>query len=332
MTNVSQLPSTVNYPQLDAATLKQVARAASTAAIEVKRCFLQTEYLPSVDTKVSVLNRAIHEAVFKLSESVNSLFHKIAISTNTLRAYQAELRDAPSSDTAEILEDISTQAVDTVRIIREANAELKSALTPMTGAVDRRATAGYLAQLEVEQQHLPIEIQEIQERKATLDAKRKLLTDAMALLETKGIAEIGKDTILNAQQMANLGMASPEVAVVDTAIKLAQEALERLESMINYIGLSEARDEIRKQVEALVTSERGKDASLRIINTKHALIAAAHDFDDQRQRYVAEFGKFIVAGQSFLDAYRSINAQDEQIVSQLAVDAVALSVHLKSAL
>lgn len=332
MTNVRQFPSTVNYPQIDADTLKQVARSANTAAIEVKRCFLQTEYLPSVDAEVSGLNRAIHEAVFKLSESVNSIFQKIAINTDTLRSYQAELRDAPSSDTQEILEDIGTQAGNIVRMIRETNTELKSALTPMTGAVDRRATAGYLAQLEVELQCLPIEIQEIRERKATLDAKRKSVTDAMALLEAKGIAEIGKDAILTAQQLASMSLAAPEVAVVDTAIKLAQEALERLQSTINYVGLSEARDEIRKQIEALLTSELGKDESLRNLNTKHALIAAAHDFDDQRQRYVAEFGKFIVAGQSFLDAYRSINAQDEQIVSQLAVDAVALSVHLKSAL
>jgi hypothetical protein len=332
MTNVSQLPSTVSYPQLNATTLKQASSAANAAAIEVKRCFLQTEYLPSVDAKVSGLNRAIHEAVFKLAESVNSLFHKIAINTDTLRSYQAELREAPSSDTPEILEDISAKTVDTVRIIRDANAELKRALIPMSEAVDRRATAGYLAQLEVEQQRLPIEIQEIRERKATLDAKRKSLTDAMALLEAKGIAEIGKDTMLNAQQMANLGMASPEVAVVDAAIKLAQEALERLESMINYVGLSEARDEIRKQIEALLAGERSKEESLHIIDTKHALIAAAHDFDDQRLRYVAEFEKLIVAGQSFLDIYRAVDARDMEIISQLTVDAVALSVHLKSAL
>jgi hypothetical protein len=332
MNNVKQFPSTVNYPELDTATLKQVALAAGNAATEVKRCFLQTDYLPSVNTKVSGLNRAIHEAVFKLPESVNSLFHKIAINTDTLRAYQTELRDAPSSDMQEILEDISTQAVNIVRVVRETNAELKRALTPLTDTVDRRATAGYIAQLEVEQQQLPIEIQEIRERKATLDAKRKSLTDAMALLEAKGIAEIGKDTMLNAQQMANMGMASPEVAVVDTAIKLAQEALERLESMINYVGLSEARDEIRKQIEVLLAGESGKDESLHEINTKHALITAAHDFDDQRQRYVAEFEKFIVAGQSFLDIYRAVDAQDMEVISQLTVDAVALSVHLKSAL
>lgn len=332
MTNVRQFPSTVNYPALDAAALKQVALAAGNAATEVKRCFLQTDYLPTVNTKVSGLNRAIHEAVFKLPESVNSLFHKIAINTDTLRAYQAELRDAPSSDMQEILEDISTQAVNIVGVIRETNAELKRALTPMTDTVDRRATAGYLAQLEVEQQHLPIEIQEIRERKAILDAKRKSLTDAMALLEAKGIAEIGKDVMLNAQQMANMGMASPEVAVVGTAIELAQEALERLESMINYAGLSEARNEIRKQIEALLAGERGKHESLNEINTKHALIAAAHDFDDQRQRYVAEFEKFILAGQSFLDAYRAIDAQDEQVVSQLAVDASALARHMKLAI
>jgi hypothetical protein len=332
MTNVSQLPSTVNYPQLSATTLKQAADAANAAAIEVKSCFLQTRYLPSIDAKVSGLNSAINEAVFKLSESVNSQLQNIALNTDTLRSYQEELRQAPSSETQDILEDISTRAEIIVRFIRETNDELKRALTPMTGAVDRRATAGYLAQLEVEQQRLPIELQEIRERKATLDAKRKSLTEAMALLDAKGIAEIGKDAILTAQQLASLSMVAPEVAVVDTAIKLAQEALKRLQSTINYVGLSEARDEIRKQIDALLASESGKDESLRNINTKHALIAAAHDFDDQRQRYVAEFEKFIVAGQSFLDAYRSINAQDEQIVSQLAVDASALATLMNSAI
>jgi hypothetical protein len=332
MTNVSQLPSTVNYPQLSATTLKQAADAANAAAIEVKSCFLQTRYLPSIDAKVSGLNSAINEAVFKLSESVDSQLQNIELNTDTLRSYQEELRQAPSSETQDILEDISSRAEIIVRFIRETNNELKRALTPMTGAVDRRATAGYLAQLEVEQQRLPTELQEIRERKATLDAKRKSLTEAMALLDAKGIAEIGKDAILTAQQLASLSMVAPEIAVVDTAIKLAQEALERLQSTINYVGLSEARDEIRKQIDALLTSESGKDESLRNINTKHALIAAAHDFDDQRQRYVAEFEKFIVAGQSFLDAYRSINAQDEQIVSQLAVDASALATLMKSAI
>lgn len=329
MNNVTRFPSFIEYPDLDTSILRQSAGDAGQAGIEVRRLFIQTDYLPSLHSRVIGVDDAMRDAVFKLREVALSTNTKLLINTKTLKEYQAELASAGDTDRQEILEDIGSQAAKVVKAVSQGHATLQQLLVPMTQPIDRVATRQYLVQLEAEQQRLPAEILEIQERMTALAQKRQTLTEAMALIEGKSFAQVGKDTMLNAQEIAKLGMAGPEVAVVEKAIELAQQLMERLENLINYFGLMDARNVIRKQMDDLLASTYDKTAELRICGMKRDFIAACHSFDDHRDLYIAEFRKIIAAKQSFIDVYRSADTTDESTVSELVSDALALSGYLK---
>lgn len=329
MNNIAQFPSFIDYPELNVVTLRQSASAANNAAIDVRRLFTQTNYLPTLHSRVIGLDDALRDAVFRLQEVASSTETKLSINTATLRDYQQELASSTDFDRQEILEDISKQTATIQDVVSTAHTRFRALLTPMKEPIDRVASLQYLAQLAVDQERLPTEIVDIQERLSTLRQQRQTLTDAMALIESKGFAQVGKDTLLNAQEIAKLGIAGPEVAVVEKAIELAQQLAEKLEALINYFGLIDARDKIRKQMDDLLVRVHDKTSELRIAGMKSELITACHSFDDHRNLYVGEFEKMIVAQQSFLRVYRSVAAQDEQALTQLVVDALSLVKYLK---
>ncbi len=330
MNNIFRLHSFVDYPELDVITLHQAASGASNAGIEVERLFIQTSYLPSLRARVAGANNAMRDAHFNLREVAQSLDNKININTRALREYQAELESATDSDRQEILEDISKQIARIVSIVSRDQTVLNRLLTPMKVHVDRVATGNYLVQLAADRERLPTEILEIKARQELLEQKRQTLTDAMALIEAKGFAQVGKETMLTAQEIAKLGMAGPEVAAINTAIELAQQTMEKLETLISYFGLMDARNTIRKQIDDLLASTYDKTIELRMVDMKGDLIRACHDFDDQRTHYIAEFEKLIQAKQSFLSVYRAVDAEDPQTVTAFVVDVLALASYLKA--
>lgn len=329
MNNVTQSPSLIEYPELEISTLHQSARDAGDAGVEARRLFIQTNYLPSLHNRVFGLDQALRNAEFKLREVTSSTNTKLLIGTKTLEGFQAELESAPDSDRKEILEDISQQAEKIVTIVNQGHSALKLLLTPMQEPIDRIATRQYLAQLATEQERLPTEILGMKERMATLEQQRQTLTEAMALIESKSFAQVGKDTMLNAQEIAKLGMAGPEVAVVEKAIELTQQLFEKLETLVNYFGLMDARNKVRKKMDDLLGHTHAKTGELRTSGMKSEFIIACHTFDDHRIRYVAEFEKIMLTQQSFITVYRSADMTDESNVPELISGALALVSYLK---
>ncbi len=331
MNNIAHFPGFVDYPKLDVTALRQAASGASNATIELKNLFIQTQYLPTLYNRVIDVDSAIRSAHYKMRDVIQTLDISIGIKLNVLRQYQAELESAHRSEVEEILEDINVKVAEIIDAVNKNNAVLNRMLAPMKQAVDRASTEGFLAQLSADQERLPLEIDAIKERQQTLEQKRKALTEAMALIENKGFAQLGKDTILSAQELAKLGIAGPEVAIVEKGIELAHEALEKLENATNYFNLIEARNKIRKQINDLITLVNDKNSELRLSQLRSRLIQACHQFDEHREAYIGEFMKLILGKQSFLDVYRAVDVQDQDSVRQFAVDALALIGYLKAA-
>jgi hypothetical protein len=103
-----------------------------------------------------------------------------------------------------------------------------------------------------------------------------------------------------------------------------------VESFVSYIGLMEARNAIRKQMDAMTKSIQHKNAELRMVEMKAELIQQSHAFEEQRVRYTAEFSKVSAAAQSFINAYRTVDAEDQAIVGQFVVNAQDLARYMKA--
>lgn len=329
MNNISQFPGSTHYPELNVQALKQAKAKASDAAIEVKGLFIQTQYLPSLHGRVSELDQAMRNADSKLRETAQSLDTVLGIQVGTLRELQNEFQGAPESDKEEIIEDIVLRVQTIMDIVGKKELMLHNLISPMASPIDLAATGKYITQLEADQARLPVEVLEIKERQDALEAKRKALTDAMAMIEAKGFTELAKDTALTAQELVKLGMTPPQLIAVEAAIGLAQQVLERAESLINYLGMVEARNTIRKQIDDLINSTDAKTTELRLVTLKKELITQSHNFDDQRAQYIAEFTKCVTAKRSFLTTHNDVNGGDQDAVAQFGVDALSLAKYLK---
>lgn len=330
MTTFLQTPSFIEYPALNASTLAQSARNAGDAVIEVRRLFLATSYLPSLHGRVLEVGNAMHDAAFKLREVAQSTDIGLLINVGTLKGYQEELIGASASDKEEILGDIADQADKILGIVSKGQTVLQRLYTAMKQPIDRVATGQYLAQLAADQQRLPAEILEIKERLDSLEEQRLTLTQAMALIESKSFTQVGKDTLLNGQEISKLAMAVPEVAIVEKALEMAQTLLDKVDSLMNYFGLMDARNTVRKQIADLLAQTHDKTGELRLAGLKSELIAAFHNFDDHRDTYVAEVEKVILAKRSFLSVHRTADWESESSVLEMIADALALAKFLKA--
>lgn len=331
MNTIINFPRQVELPDLNIGLLRQAAAATSKSAIEVKQLFIQTNYLPSLHTRISELDRAVRNVNSKLRENVQSLDISLNINVQGLQALQQELDTAPDYDKQEILEEIAEQVSKVIDVVNRNKRTLDRLMPSLITPIDRTATSTYILQLEADEVRLPIEIQANKARQHALEEKRTMLTQAMAIIEAKGFSQIAKETALTAQGLAQMGMKPPELAAIEGAILLAQQVLEKVEDLINYLGLIEARNSIRKQIDDLVVATYDMTAELRGVTLKKNLIIACHDFDDQRAQYVTEFEKFIYAKQSFLAAYQTVDAQDKDTIAQFTVNALSLARHLKAA-
>jgi riboflavin biosynthesis pyrimidine reductase len=329
MNTIAYFPASVDYPEVDVVNLRQSSSSARTATTKIRQLFIQTRYLPTLHDVVVRVDSTLRDADFKLRETVQALDSKISINVRTLRGYQQELIGASNLDRKEILEDIDQQVVRIIHLVSKDQTALNRLLSPLSEPVDRVATGQYLVQLMAEQERLPQEVQEIKEREAALTEKREALTQAMALIESKGFAEVGKDTMLNAEALRKLALAGPEALVVEKGIELAQKFLETLESLVNYLGLMEARNILRKQIDDLITRTWEKTNELRLVDMKRDQIEVSHQFDEHRINYVGELANVIASTDSFLSVYKRVNPEDDSTVSQFALDAEALASHLK---
>lgn len=331
MNNITHFPGFIDHPELDITALRQAVSGAGNTTIEIKSLFVQTQYLPTLHNRVIAVDNAIRNAHYKMRDVIQTLDISIGLKLNILRKYQAELESAHSSEVEEILEDINAKVAEIINAVNKDHTVLNRMLAPMKQAVDRASTASFLTQLSADQERLPVEIDAIKQRQQILEQKRQTLTEAMALIENKGFAQVGKDTALSAQELAKLGMAGPEVAIVEKGIELAHEALEKIEKAINYFSLIEARNQVRKQINDLITLVNDKNAELRQSQSRSRLIKACHQFEEHREAYIGEFMKLILGKQSFLEVYRAVDVQDQDSVRQFAVDAQALIGYLKAA-
>lgn len=330
MNNITAFPMSAHYQTVDVAALRQAAKEAGDASIEVQSLFINTEYLPALHARIKASDSAMRAAQFKLQETVQALDLDLKAHVKTLRHYQSELATATGSEKQEVLEDIAKVVTTIVGTVRKNQTELDRVYAPMTVEVDRAATGSYLTQLLADQQRLPAESLEIKVREEALQGKRQTLTQAMTLIESKGFAEVGKETLLDAQNIATLAAGGPEVAVLSTAIELAQQTLENVESFINYIGLMNARDAIRKQIDELLNRIQGKTIELRTVEMKAKLIQASNAFEDQRIRYTAEFSKVGAAAKSFVGTYQNVDPSAPDALAQLAADALGLAKFVKA--
>lgn len=312
------------------AMLRQSKTSCNDRMIDIEVFHSQTDYLPSLYAKFNRLNSTLNQAEIKLRDGTQRLQLDLQSRTEVLRGYLVELAHSSDDDERlEILGDVAKELNATLKTIRAQTGILASSLLSVSETFDRTATLSYIASLNAEQGRLPEEIQQLEVSLAKVEEQRTTVTAAINAIESKGFGAIAQDTLLNAEKVAALGPTPPEAAIIQLALEMLKQSLEKIDASFNFLGLVSLRDDLRKRSNEYSATLRTKRAELGIIDRRIKMILAAHGFDDHLQDYKREFSTVVTSLRTYETRFNRITTVDETGVEAFIADTTALATYLQ---
>lgn len=314
----------------DLAILRQSKKSCNDQMINIEVFHTQTSYLPLLYDKLKMLNSALNQAHIRLRDSAQKLELDIDSRTAILQGYLLELeQSSDEGERTEILGDMAEEFNAILNTARRQALVLAPALLSLSEAFDRTATLSNLAGFNAEQERLPEEIQNIETSKSKVEQDRATVTAAINAIEIKGFSDIAQDTILNGEKIAKLGATPPQLAVIELALDLLKQSLQKLDVALNYLGLIKLRDSLRARINGYADAVRDKQQELLNLNRRIKMIHAMHAFDDDLRVYRREFSKVVAALRAFETRYNRITQVDATGIREFMATATALASYLR---
>jgi hypothetical protein len=318
------------YPAVDLVALNEAAKGAYAEGITIERLQTQTGYLPTFYKKVTRIDHGLRTAHYQLKEILASLSTPLGLSLERFARSEASYNRAQTASKPAVIKRMVDEVLEILRLVDETREELRQKAPPLLETVELDATRRFLADLAVEAEQLLLDMEALTQRKETLEQEHRTLTDALSLIESKGFAQVGKDTILNAQQVSKLALATPELALLEQGIEFAQKVLDEAQGLVNYVSLTKARDVVRQRVSDLSTQVESKKGELDRVGMRQELITATHRFDGHQTTYITEFKKIKAALSAFLDTHTMADLQDETVRAGVINQTTTLITHLNT--
>jgi hypothetical protein len=308
----------------DMKAMRDAKAACHSKMVDANVHHTETDYLPSVFAKFHNLNDALNKAHTGFTASVEKIFYDLEFPIDDILRYQEELADADEEDREYILSRISDLQVAATTDIGKETQNLASHLKSISEPFNRESTLKSLDGLNIQAAKLPEDIDALNERKSTLQGELQTLNSAIQAIESKGFADIGEETILNAEALAALQLAGPHAAAVKVALDLLQKSLADLDAALNYFGLLSLRKNLRTRLDAETQKISNKNDEVRMVEQRTRLINAFHGFDDERVNYAQEYSKVVTSFKSFVNKHASTPKDGDEFVEQWIEDAKAL--------
>lgn len=323
------MKSSLAFDEPDTQAMRNAKTACNAKIVDATVYHTETDYLPNLFGKFTNLNTALNQAHFVLLESIQKISYNLEFPIDDVARYQDELLDADDDDHRDyilnrISEVIKAGVVATDDEVKKMAGHLKS----INETFNRQTTLTSLAGLESQATQLPVDIAALEERKTELNGELLTLNDAIKALESKGLAEIGQETILNAEALAALQLAGPHAAIVKAALDLLQKSLADLDAALNYYGLLSLRKNMHTRIDAETRKINVKNDELRLVGQRTKFIESIHGFDDERVIYAQEYSKIVTSLNSFVSKYTPTTMGDDESVQQWIQDAKAVMGYL----
>jgi hypothetical protein len=322
-----------DYPQDEAPdlpTLRQSKQSCNDQMVNIKAFYTLTSYLPSLYQKFNRLNSALNQSHTELRDGSQKLEHDLDSQTLILSRLLEELEETnDDADRLEILEDITKEVSGTLKATRNETSTLESSLLSVSEVFDRASTMRNLTGLDAELTALPEEIGVVETSRAKLEEESATITAAIKAIESKGFGAIAQDTLLNAEKIAALGATPPQVAIIELALDLLKQSLEKLDVALNFMGLIRLRDVLRDRINACSTTLLAKQQELRTVGQRINMIKATHDFDDRLGEYKVEYRKVINTLRSYLRQFDRLTEMDGALIQEFIAETTELAKYLQ---
>ncbi|MCI8210960.1 hypothetical protein AUC61_15610 [Pseudomonas sp. S25] len=315
----------------DMIAMRDAKNACNSKMIEATVYHNATNFLPNVFAKFNSLNAGLNDAHREFYDAAQKISFALEYPIDQVARYKDDLEEVTDEDDREyILGRISGVRVDATEITGERAMQMANHLKLLKETFSRQSTMASLATLDIEAVRLPAEITVLEERNSILNSELHTLNDAIKALETKGFADIGQETILNAESLAALQLAGPHAVAVKAALDLLQKSLATLDASLNYFGLLSLRKNLRARIDAEIQKINDKKDEARMADQRIRLIDSIHGFDDERAKYVQEYSKIVTSLMSFVNKHTSTQHDDDESVEQWLQDAKAVIHYLPS--
>ncbi|WP_456291933.1 alpha-xenorhabdolysin family binary toxin subunit B [Pseudomonas sp. AK106] len=265
--------------------------------------FDQTRYLPSIHVKAAGLygsltqaRRALDEAALKMEVSASQGLKK-------LNALRGAITETASDDDLEDNAYFRAHAISILkRGINAAEKDAQQRFKSLSDVAFNPALTGkYKSELDAELAQLNLAQIASEEKIEALEVSRKVLSDAMAVLEKRNFADIAKDTVLSVENISAVGMAAPEAELIRLAVEHMKKTLEDISKALNYLTMYDQRERLIKQIEALKPGHDQRAADLKMTAAKITLIDSVHALYQSFFNARAEYAKFNQGITAFFD-------------------------------
>ncbi|MBX8492377.1 alpha-xenorhabdolysin family binary toxin subunit B [Pseudomonas lijiangensis] len=313
---ISAIDTPLNIKTPDLQAMSNSQNALSSKLVTADILYSKTAYLPNIYQRFKRINNAVIIERQRLGGACMKLRIDIESRIAQLRKYDQELAETKDQDD---LNDIQEERVYTLKnATATASAEavkLANALNEMKEAFSRQQTQEFQTSLEQDVLKATTGINETNTLLASLQEERRVLTEAIDAIESKGFASIAKDTLLTAEKVIALGVQPPQIAVITLAIEQMKATLEYGAEGINFIAMTKRRDSMRERIDKLFEKVNQKEKEKLALTQRIELIACFHAMDDQRTLYVEQYQKIAQTLDSFLAINQAV-ALDEKEFSR----------------
>ncbi|MBX8575673.1 alpha-xenorhabdolysin family binary toxin subunit B [Pseudomonas cichorii] len=315
-TSISAIDTPLNIKTPDLLAMSASQNALSSKLVIADVLYSKTAYLPNIYQRFKRINNAVIVERQRLGGACMKLKIDIESRIAQLRKYDQELAETKDQDD---LNDIQAERAYTLKnamtvasteAVKQANA-----LNEMKEASGRQQTQEFQTSLEQDVLKATTGINDTNTLLASLQEERRVLTEAIDAIESKGFASIAKDTLLTAEKVIALGVQPPQIAVITLAIEQMKATLEYGAEGINFISMTKRRDGMRERIDKLFEKVTQKEKDKQALTQRIELITCFHAMDDQRTLYVEQYQKIAQTIDSFL-AINQAAALDEKEFSR----------------
>lgn len=318
--NIFPFNNDVTYITPDYALIKLNISAMLKQSADADFAFNETNYLPSAHAKAHVLHTSIVQAQRMIDESLYTLETVTAKALRNLNKYRAEATEDLQDEDGEANAYARDQTLITFKkAFAPAAQEIQKhykALADVT--FDPSPTTTYKSGLQTDLTPLNTALTAVESEIATLENSRKIINDAMVVLEKGSFVDIAKDTLITGENISALGLAAPEVEIIKFAIEHMKQTLENIGQALSYMTMYEQRERLISKIKALKPKQHDYAAQVKIINSKTTLINSIHglfeNFFGARAEY-AKVDQSITAFANLLALTEQANYEDRLVAA-----------------
>ncbi|MHC8331266.1 alpha-xenorhabdolysin family binary toxin subunit A [Pseudomonas sp. LB3P25] len=295
------------YPVLDMVTLYDVKKLMDQNFPTMAVLSQKHNYLPLVRHRFTELTVQVTTAVMKLEGLAYGGKIQLELKKKQLEDLDGELAGAISEGADERdIEDIHTARMEVVKSIFQEflidRKILQTHYNPLARRFDTIDMSYYASGLQ-------LDIDNASDLQAAFNATlakhrvaQAVIDDAVAVINSAGIENIGKDINLTLDKLKTLNMSMPQIELVMLAIDQMKVTITNIAKNVSFLMMLDESKKLRAKVVAVQAEIKTQEAIIAVATDKLQFIGKVYALEAQRKRIVPEFKKMDEAYGLFLSS------------------------------